>query len=330
MNTTYTHADNNNKYYQSKSTLVTKDGRLQSARLFATKVSIDYSFDAINRGLTQKDIYNFVMVLAQYIKSDSVLYVYDKGKRHKRPMTKEDMREILDLTKGSFYNFWARCIKANVIKLDKYISSNDVTRERIFVNPAFMQPNFSITPLAYWLFKSDLDNKLDDTTIAMYVDEFNRQYGIYDHKEADTFFNEVDKEEAPAENKPAGDEKSYCLEFPIREGIKDIPAAKQELLQVIYSFGLIPSTVIEMNRGYTCIWKLSGRKITPKKYNLIKDLLLSLFITAKVTDPNINKDTIINTEYNYTKYSINDFENELNNFAQEIMSACNNYSSLSY
>ena len=85
-----------------------------------------------------------------------------------------------------------------------------------------------------------------------------------------------------------------------------------------------------MNRGYTCIWKLSGRKITPKKYNLIKDLLLSLFTTANITDPNINKDTIINTEYNHTKYSIDDFENELNNFAQEIMSACNNYSSILY
>ena len=79
MNTTYTHADNTHKYYQTRSTLVTKEGRLQSSRLFATKVSIDYSFDAINRGLTQKDVFNFVMVLAQYIKSDSVLYVYDKG-----------------------------------------------------------------------------------------------------------------------------------------------------------------------------------------------------------------------------------------------------------
>ena len=187
MNTTYTHADNTHKYYQTRSTLVTKEGRLQSSRLFATKVSMDYSFDALNRGLTQKDVFNFVMVLAPFIKSDSILYVYDKGKRHKRPMTKNDMREILDLTKGSFNNFWARCIKANVLKIDKTISNNDITRQVIYVNPAFMQPNYSITAKAYWLFKSDLDAKLDDTTISMYMDEFNRQYGTHKHEDAVTY-----------------------------------------------------------------------------------------------------------------------------------------------
>ena len=209
MNTTYTHADNTHKYYQTRSTLVTKEGRLQSSRLFATKVSIDYSFDAINRGLTQKDVFNFVMVLAQYIKSDSVLYVYDKGKRHKRPMTKNDMREILDLTKGSFNNFWARCIKANVLKIDKTISNNDITRQVIYVNPAFMQPNYSITAKAYWLFKNDLDAKLDDTTIAMYMDEFNRQYGTHTHEDAVTY---LDSEEAVKESNVTEIEVNYTPE----------------------------------------------------------------------------------------------------------------------
>lgn len=206
MNTTYTHADNTHKYYQTRSTLVTKEGRLQSSRLFATKVSIDYSFDAINRGLTQKDVFNFVMVLAQYIKSDSVLYVYDKGKRHKRPMTKNDMREILDLTKGSFNNFWARCIKANVLKIDKTISNNDITRQVIYVNPAFMQPNYSITAKAYWLFKNDLDIKLDDTTIAMYMDEFNRQYGTHKHEDAVTY---LESEESVKESNVTEIEVNY-------------------------------------------------------------------------------------------------------------------------
>lgn len=206
MNTTYTHADNTHKYYQTRSTLVTKEGRLQSSRLFATKVSIDYSFDALNRGLTQKDVFNFVMVLAQYIKSDSVLYVYDKGKRHKRPMTKNDMREILDLTKGSFNNFWARCIKANVLKIDKTISNNDITRQVIYVNPAFMQPNYSITAKAYWLFKNDLDTKLDDTTIAMYTDEFNRQYGTHTHEDAITY---LESEEAVKEENVTEIEVNY-------------------------------------------------------------------------------------------------------------------------
>lgn len=209
MNTTYTHADNTHKYYQTKSTLVTKEGRLQSSRLFATKVSIDYSFDAINRGLTQKDVFNFVMVLAQYIKSDSVLYVYDKGKRHKRPMTKNDMREILDLTKGSFNNFWARCIKANVLKIDKTISNNDITRQVIYVNPAFMQPNYSITAKAYWLFKNDLDTKLDDTTIAMYTDEFNRQYGTHTHEDAVTY---LESEESVKEENVTEIEVNYTPE----------------------------------------------------------------------------------------------------------------------
>lgn len=206
MNTTYTHADNTHKYYQTRSTLVTKEGRLQSSRLFATKVSIDYSFDAINRGLTQKDVFNFVMVLAQYIKSDSVLYVYDKGKRHKRPMTKNDMREILDLTKGSFNNFWARCIKANVLKIDKTISNNDITRQVIYVNPAFMQPNYSITAKAYWLFKNDLDAKLDDTTILMYMDEFNRQYGTHKHEDAVTY---LESEESVKESNVTEIEVNY-------------------------------------------------------------------------------------------------------------------------
>lgn len=209
MNTTYTHADNTHKYYQTRSTLVTKEGRLQSSRLFATKVSIDYSFDAINRGLTQKDVFNFVMVLAQYIKSDSVLYVYDKGKRHKRPMTKNDMREILDLTKGSFNNFWARCIKANVLKIDKTISNNNITRQVIYVNPAFMQPNYSITAKAYWLFKNDLDTKLDDTTIAMYTDEFNRQYGTHTHEDAVTY---LESEEAVKEENVTEIEVNYTPE----------------------------------------------------------------------------------------------------------------------
>lgn len=210
MNTTYTHADNTHKYYQTRSTLVTKEGRLQSSRLFATKVSIDYSFDAINRGLTQKDVFNFVMVLAQYIKSDSILYVYDKGKRHKRPMTKNDMREILDLTKGSFNNFWARCIKANVLKIDKTISNNDITRQVIYVNPAFMQPNYSITAKAYWLFKNDLDAKLDDTTIAMYTDEFNRQYGTHTHEDAVTY---LESEEAVKEENVTEIEVNYNPEY---------------------------------------------------------------------------------------------------------------------
>lgn len=209
MNTTYTHADNTHKYYQTRSTLVTKEGRLQSSRLFATKVSIDYSFDAINRGLTQKDVFNFVMVLAPFIKSDSILYVYDKGKRHKRPMTKNDMREILDLTKGSFNNFWARCIKANVLKIDKTISNNDITRQVIYVNPAFMQPNYSITAKAYWLFKNDLDAKLDDTTISMYMDEFNRQYGTHKHEDAVTY---LESEESVKESNVTEIEVNYIPE----------------------------------------------------------------------------------------------------------------------
>ena len=124
-------------------------------------------------------------------------------------MTKNDMREILDLTKGSFNNFWARCIKANVLKIDKTISNNDITRQVIYVNPAFMQPNYSITAKAYWLFKNDLDTKLDDTTIAMYTDEFNRQYGTHTHEDAVTY---LESEESVKESNVTEIEVNYTPE----------------------------------------------------------------------------------------------------------------------
>lgn len=276
MNTTYTHADNTHKYYQTRSTLVTKEGRLQSSRLFATKVSIDYSFDAINRGLTQKDVFNFVMVLAQYIKSDSVLYVYDKGQRHKRPMTKNDMREILDLTKGSFNNFWARCIKANVLKIDKTISNNDITRQVIYVNPAFMQPNYSITAKAYWLFKNDLDARLDDTTISMYMDEFNRQYGTHKHEDALTY---LESEESVKESNVTEIEVNYNPE-------DEVTAAEDD-----------PDEVSE---------ELTEDTVTPIKYNKPVNIVpleeakseyevLSAKMRKKLLDNNVsNKRTLIN------------------------------------
>jgi len=168
------------------------------------------------------------MVLAQYIKSDSVLYVYDKGKRHKRPMTKNDMREILDLTKGSFNNFWARCIKANVLKIDKTISNNDITRQVIYVNPAFMQPNYSITAKAYWLFKNDLDAKLDDTTIAMYTDEFNRQYGTHTHEDAVTY---LESEEAVKESNVTEIEVNYNPEEEVTAAEDDPDDVAEELTE---------------------------------------------------------------------------------------------------
>lgn len=276
MNTTYTHADNTHKYYQTRSTLVTKEGRLQSSRLFATKVSIDYSFDAINRGLTQKDVFNFVMVLAQYIKSDSVLYVYDKGKRHKRPMTKNDMREILDLTKGSFNNFWARCIKANVLKIDKTISNNDITRQVIYVNPAFMQPNYSITAKTYWLFKNDLDAKLDDTTIAMYMDEFNRQYGTHKHEDALTY---LESEEAVKESNVTEIEVNYNPE-------KEVTAEEEELDEVAEELTEDTVSPIKYNKPV---------KIVPLGEVKSEYEVLSAKMRKKLLDNNVsNRRTLIN------------------------------------
>ena len=279
MNTTYTHADNTHKYYQTRSTLVTKEGRLQSSRLFATKVSIDYSFDAINRGLTQKDVFNFVMVLAQYIKSDSVLYVYDKGKRHKRPMTKNDMREILDLTKGSFNNFWARCIKANVLKIDKTISNNDITRQVIYVNPAFMQPNYSITAKAYWLFKNDLDAKLDDTTIAMYTDEFNRQYGTHKHEDAVTY---LESEEAVKESNVTEIEVNYNPEDEVTDNPEEESLAEE----------LTEDTVapIKYNKSVNIVSVDDAKKDTQSTYEV-----LAAKMRKKLLDNNVlNSRTLLN------------------------------------
>ena len=278
MNTTYTHADNTHKYYQTRSTLVTKEGRLQSSRLFATKVSIDYSFDAINRGLTQKDVFNFVMVLAQYIKSDSVLYVYDKGKRHKRPMTKNDMREILDLTKGSFNNFWARCIKANVLKIDKTISNNDITRQVIYVNPAFMQPNYSITAKAYWLFKNDLDAKLDDTTIAMYTDEFNRQYGTHKHEDAVTY---LESEESVKEENVTEIEVNYNPEE-LEADPEDEDVAEELTEDTV--------TPIKYNKSVNIVSVDDAKKDTQSTYEE-----LAAKMRKKLLDNNVsNRRTLIN------------------------------------
>ena len=278
MNTTYTHADNTHKYYQTKSTLVTKEGRLQSSRLFATKVSIDYSFDALNRGLTQKDVFNFVMVLAPFIKSDSILYVYDKGKRHKRPMTKNDMREILDLTKGSFNNFWARCIKANVLKIDKTISNNDITRQVIYVNPAFMQPNYSITAKAYWLFKNDLDAKLDDTTIAMYTDEFNRQYGTHKHEDAVTY---LESEESVKESNVTEIEVNYNPE-------DEVTAAEADPEDEDVAEELIEDTVIPIKYNKSV-------KIVPLGEAKSEYEVLAAKMRKKLLDNNVsNRRTLIN------------------------------------
>lgn len=282
MNTTYTHADNTHKYYQTRSTLVTKEGRLQSSRLFATKVSIDYSFDAINRGLTQKDVFNFVMVLAQYIKSDSILYVYDKGKRHKRPMTKNDMREILDLTKGSFNNFWARCIKANVLKIDKTISNNDITRQVIYVNPAFMQPNYSITAKAYWLFKNDLDAKLDDTTIAMYTDEFNRQYGTHKHEDAVIY---LESEESVKEENVTEIEVNYNSEY-------EATASEADLEDEDVAEELTEDTVapIKYNKPVNIVPLGDAKKDTQSAYEELAAKMRNKFLDNNVS----NSRTLIN------------------------------------
>ena len=69
-----------------------------------------------------------------------------------------------------------------------------------------MQPNYSITAKAYWLFKNDLDAKLDDTTIAMYTDEFNRQYGTHTHEDAVTY---LESEESVKEENVTEIEVNY-------------------------------------------------------------------------------------------------------------------------
>lgn len=191
-NVIFTHADNNNKYYQSKTTNVTEEGRLQSAKLFSTKVSIDYAFDFESRGLTASDILKLVRVVSTHLKSDSTLKCYDPVNRRQVPMKKTDLQKVLDLKKDAFKKFFARCTKANIFKVNKWISNHDVTYEAIFMNPAVMQLNYSITPLAYWLFKSDIDKKLDDTTIAMFTDAYYSQYGIHTHKEATEYLSEDD------------------------------------------------------------------------------------------------------------------------------------------
>lgn len=192
-NVIFTHADDNNKYYQSHAKVVTEEGRLQSPKLFNTKVSMDYTFNFEERGMTASDIVKLIKVVSNYVKPDSTLKCYDSKSRRQKPMSKCDLQNALGFTKGSFYKFWARCTEANVFKLDKWISNNDVTCEAIFINPIVMQSNFSITPLAYWLFKTDIDKKLDDTTIAMFTDEYYRQYGTHSHEDANNYLADTEE-----------------------------------------------------------------------------------------------------------------------------------------
>lgn len=205
-NSLYTHADNNSKYFQSRQTLVTKEGRLQSGRFYSDKVSISFGYDAISRGLTQKDIYYFAMIISQHLKSDSILYCYDKQSRCQKPMTRKDLQAILELSDSAFKHFFSRCKKANVLKIHKWISNNDMTRNVIYVNPAFIQPSYSITVVAYWLFKEDLDKRLDDTTVAMFTDEYYRQYGTFNHNKADEFFL---KDEEEIEESSTSEKESF-------------------------------------------------------------------------------------------------------------------------
>ena len=105
---------------------------------------MDYTFNFEERGMTASDIVKLIKVVSNYVKPDSTLKCYDSKSRRQKPMSKCDLQNALGFTKGSFYKFWARCTEANVFKLDKWISNNDVTCEAIFVNPIVMQSNFSI------------------------------------------------------------------------------------------------------------------------------------------------------------------------------------------
>lgn len=192
---TYTHADDRHKYYKAKQTLVTKNGRLQTKKLFSTKVSVNYAFDAIGRGLTDADYNKILLVLAQYINDDSELYYYNKKLRRQVPMTKNDMAEILGMSKNYFSKFYKRCTNANIFKLHKWISNENVTRQAIYVNPAFIQTCFTITPLAYWLFRQDLIDILDDTTIAIFDETYYKDYGVYNKAYATEFLAAEETEE---------------------------------------------------------------------------------------------------------------------------------------
>lgn len=391
-NSLYTHADNHNKYFQSRQTLVTKEGRLQSGRFYSDKVSISFGFDAVSRGLTQKDIYYFAMIISQHLKSDSILYCYDKQSRRQKPMTRKDLQEILELSDSAFKHFFSRCKKANVLKIHKWISNNDMTRNVIYVNPAFIQPSYSITVVAYWLFKEDLDKRLDDTTIAMFTDEYYRQYGTFDHKKADEFF--LNDEEEISEKTTYTKEnfeaifKEYVLNnkeadvysfdgfnqfflanesseygkrsagniVTYRNMFIDIDAGKDEngkyfnldevakrkvdMLAVIHSFGLIPTMITETRNGYHCIWSIE--ETNSDKWLEVEAKLVDTFTIADkaVCDSSrvlrmpyttwrkgseYSDYEVMICDANKVRYSLADFESSLNDFADYITAACEEY-----
>lgn len=383
-NVIFTHADNNNKYYQSRAKVVTEEGRLQSAKLFNTKVSIDYTFDFEDRGMTPSDILKFIRVVSNYLKPDSTLKCYDATSRRQKPMSKADLQRILGLKKDGFNKFWQHCTKANVFKFDKWISNNDVTCEAIFVNPVVMQANFSITPLAYWLFKSDIDRKLDDTTIAMFTDEYYRQYGTYSHKDANNYLSldsyEVEHmkvfEEVVLNNKKAdiyhfGDTiNTFFLANESREAGKrkasdiakfrnffiDIDAGKDEegnyysleevskrkeaMLEVIYSFPLVPTMITDTRNGYHCIWSIESIE-DGEAWQAVQDKLVNTFTIADraVSDKarvlrlpgstwkkgSYDEYEVTILDSNYVKYDVNTMIKELEDAGEEINKACEAY-----
>lgn len=383
-NTIFTHADDNNKYYQSNTTVVTKEGRLQSSKLFHTKVSIDYTFDFRSRGMTASDFIKIIEVIPHYVKSDNTLKCYDATSRRQKPMSKADLQRILGLKKDGFNKFWQRCTKANVFKFDKWISNNDVTCEAIFINPALMQLNYSITPLAYWLFKSDIDKKLDDTTIAMFTDEYHRQYGYYNHEDANTYlsneredksptdiFNElvlnnkeadiynfgdtintyflVNESHTPGKRKATDITKYTSLFIDIDAGkdekgnyysLEEVAKRKAAMLEVIYSFPLVPTVITDTRNGYHCIWSINAIE-DGEKWQAAEDTLVSYFKIADkaVSDkarvlrlPGSTWKKGIYTEYevsifdaNYVRYDINTFVKELDEAKDDIEQASNTY-----
>ncbi len=383
-NTVFTHADNKNKYYQSIGKVVTEEGRLQSPKLFNSKVSIDYTFNFRDRGMTASDFIKIVEVIPHYVKSDNTLKCYDATSRRQKPMSKADLQRILGLKKDGFNKFWQRCTKANVFKFDKWISNNDVTCEAIFINPALMQLNYSITPLAYWLFKSDIDKKLDDTTIAMFTDEYHRQYGYYNHEDANTYLLDEKEDISPTDifnelilnNKEAdiynfGDTiNTYFLAneahtpgkrkasdiTTFRNVFIDIDAGKDEkgnyysleevakrkaaMLEVIYSFPLVPTVITDTRNGYHCIWSINAIE-DGEKWQAAEDTLVSYFKIADkaVSDkarvlrlPGSTWKKGIYPEYkvsifdaNYVKYDIDTFVKELDEAKDDIEQASNTY-----
>ena len=310
-------SDNNSLYFETQSKLISQRGKFQSPRFTKDKVYINLSEDLTTRGLKEKDIYYLDHKLCNMIDFDNVLVIYDSKLRHKRPVLKEELASLLDMSDQNFRKFFRRLEKANLVIVDKSISSNDVTSTRIYLNPYYAQKGYAIDPYCWGLFRRDFDNLFMTApeSVTIFNNYYNSHYGehsstnateyllddeaifseyVLNNKEADLYHFESGtffllNESATAGARKASDIVNYRnLFIDIDSGkdkdgnyfsLEEVAKRKESMLHVIRQFPAPPTVITETRNGFHCIWSIE--ETTNKlKWEHVENLLVNLFKIA--------------------------------------------------